>query len=191
MADRPRLIIAGGPNGAGKTTLSRRLITEYGVRYLGADEVAAQMGLGSTGGDAVRAGRLFIERIDEVLSRREEVLIESTLSGLSTIRIIHRFREQGYDVSIQFVFVGSADECIARIRGRVRRGGHHVPDDDVRRRFTRAIINFWNRYRVEADRWTLYYNGAGGLVRVAFGEHVEAVVIEPEELRRFAALREA
>lgn len=191
MSGRPRLIIAGGPNGAGKTTLSRKLVTEYGVRYLGADEVAAEMGLGGTGGHAVRAGRLFLGRIDEALDRREEVLIESTLSGLGGVRAINKFRDKGYVISVQFVFVGSANECTARIRGRVQRGGHHVPEDDVRRRFTRAIHNFWNRYRVEADRWTLYYNGADGLVRVAFGEHAEAVVVKPDVFRRFAALREA
>jgi 2-phosphoglycerate kinase len=43
--DRPRLVIAGGPNGAGKTTFSRRLVAEHGVHYLGADEVAAELGL--------------------------------------------------------------------------------------------------------------------------------------------------
>ena len=190
MSARPRLMIAGGPNGAGKTTLSRRLIAESGVRYLGADEVAAQMGLGSTGGDAVRAGRLFLEQIDEAIRAGSSVLVESTLSGLGTSRIIRRFRERAYVVSVQFVFTGSADECIQRIRARVRKGGHHVPDDDVRRRFGRAIRNFWDRYRLEADRWALYYNGSGGLVPVAFGEHAEAVIVEPDGFRRFAVLRE-
>jgi predicted ABC-type ATPase len=89
----PRLVIVGGPNGAGKTTLSRQLVEDWGLLYLGADEVAAELGLGSTGGDAVRAGRLFLERIDEALRARNSVLVESTLSGLGTTRLIRRFRE--------------------------------------------------------------------------------------------------
>lgn len=191
MAGRPRLIIAGGPNGAGKTTVSRRLVAEYGVRYLGADEVAAQMGLGSTGGDAVRAGRLFLERIDKAIRQRESVLVESTLSGLGTTRLIRRFRDAGYEVRICQVYAGSADECIARIRGRVQKGGHHVPDDDVRRRFGRSLHNFWERYRLDADRWRLYYNGVAGPVLVIEGQGTEALVIDPALFEGFLALLEA
>jgi predicted ABC-type ATPase len=153
--------------------------------------VAAEMGLGSTGGDAVRAGRLFLERIDEAVGLRESVLVESTLSGLGTSRLIRRFRQAGYLISIEEVFVGSADQCVARIRGRVQRGGHHVPEADVRRRFKRSLINFWERYRFEADRWRLYYNGVVGPVLVIEGQGAEALVVEPSLFERFLPLLEA
>ncbi len=77
-------MIVGGPNGAGKTTLSARMTAAWGLTYLGADLIAAQRGLGSTGPDAIRAARLFSSRVGEALARRESTLIESTLSGLST-----------------------------------------------------------------------------------------------------------
>jgi len=191
MSAATRLVIVGGPNGAGKTTLSRQLVEDWGLLYLGADEVAAEMGLGSTGGDAVRAGRLFLERIEKAVKARHPVLVESTLSGLGTTRLIRRFREAGYLISVHLVFVDSADECVARIQGRVLKGGHRVPEADVRRRFRRSLTNFWTRYRFEADRWRLYYNGAVGPTLVTFGEGQEALVADPPRFQRFLRLLEA
>ena len=132
-------MIIGGPNGAGKTTLSVRMTAAWELTYLGADQIAAEQGLGSTGQDAIRAARLF------------------------------SFRKVGYDISVVLVFVDSPEVCIARIRERVARGGHFVPDDDVRRRFGRSLRNFWQTYRLQAHRWLLHYNGSEGLTEAARG----------------------
>jgi len=190
VSGSPRLVIVGGPNGAGKTTLARRLVVEYGLLYLGADEIAAEMGLGATGAGPVQAGRTFIERVNAAIERRESAIVESTLSGLGSGRLIRRFRGAGYEVIIEQVYVASAEECVARIRGRVLRGGHHVPEQDVRRRFTRSIRNFWERYRLEVDRWRLHYNGMAGPVLVIEGQGREALVIDPRLFERFLALLE-
>jgi predicted ABC-type ATPase len=170
MPSRPRLVIIGGPNGAGKTTLSVRIAAAWGLTYLGADQVAAERGLGSTGQDAIRAARLFSRRVAEALARRESTLIESTLSGLSTKHLLASFRRAGYDITVVLVFVDSPEICIARIRTRVARGGHFVPDDDVRRRFGRSLWNFWHHYRLQGHRWQLHYNGLEGLIETARGE---------------------
>ena len=65
---QPLLMVIGGPNGAGKTTLSARMTAVWGLTYLGADQIAAQQELFSTGPDAIRAARLFSRRVGEVLS---------------------------------------------------------------------------------------------------------------------------
>ena len=48
--------------------------------------------------------------------------------------------------------------AIARIQQRVREGGHYVPDDVVRRRFERGLINFNEIYRSIVDEWAMYDN---------------------------------
>jgi len=191
MPTRPWLVIIGGPNGAGKTTFARPAATQWSLRYLGADLVAETLGLGSEGSEAVRAGRVFIEAVRAAIANRESLLVESTLSGLGTDRLIRQARDAGYRVSVGFVFVDSADACIQRIRGRVLKGGHLVPDEDVRRRFGRSIMKFWERYRLDADRWHLIYNGGAGAVRVASGSGVRALVIEPAAFERWLRLLEA
>ena len=184
-------MIIGGPNGAGKTTLSARMTAEWGLNYLGADQIAAEQGLGSTGQDAIRAARLFSSRVSEALPRLEPTLIESTLSGLSTRRLLVSFREAGYDITVVLVFVDSPDVCIARIRARVARGGHFVPDDDVRRRFGRSLRNFWHGYRLQAHRWQLHYNGQRGLTEAARGEGETSEVLDSGAFRVFERLLES
>jgi len=163
-------------------------MSAWGLTYLGADRVAEEQGLGSTGPEAIQAGRLFTARITEALEARTSIMLESTLSGLGTRRLIDRFRQAGYDVTAVLVFVDSAEVCIARIRERVARGGHFVPDDDVRRRFPRSLRNFWNTYRLQADRWQLHYNGQGGTIEVARGEGVVTEVLDRPAFETFERL---
>ena len=55
----------------------------------------------------------------------------------------------------------------ARIAARVRKGGHYIPDADVRRRYTRSKKNFWDMYAPIVDYWTLLYNGDAQVVMTA------------------------
>jgi predicted ABC-type ATPase len=70
----------------------------------------------------------------------------------------------------------STDGCIARVAERVRKGGHDVPEADIRRRFVRSVANFWTTYREMADSWVLLYNGAGTLQDVAAGAREQASI---------------
>jgi predicted ABC-type ATPase len=191
MPPRPRLVIIGGPNGAGKTTLCVRMTTALGLTYLGADQIAAERGLASTGQDAIRAARLFSGKVAEALARRESTLIESTLSGLSTRRLLASFRRAEYDITVALVFVDSPEVCIGRIRGRVARGGHFVPDDEVRRRFGRSLWNFWHVYRHQGHRWQLHYNGLEGLIETARGEAEMTEVLDSAAFGIFERLVES
>lgn len=84
MSPQPWLVIIGGPNGAGKTTFARVAASRLYLRYAAADLIADELGLGREGADAVRAGRLFTERVRVAVSHGESLLVESTLSGLVT-----------------------------------------------------------------------------------------------------------
>lgn len=72
-------------------------------------------------------------------------------------------------ISIINLFVDSADTCVERVAERVRKGDHHVPEADVRRRFARSATNFWHRYRPLCDDWKLVYNATSGSEIVASG----------------------
>ncbi|WP_442484686.1 AAA family ATPase [Aeoliella sp. SH292] len=185
MAAARELIIVGGANGTGKTTFAMQYVAEYGVPYLGADAIAAELAPHDPASVQVQAGRQFVVKVNQYLDRGETFVVESTLSGVTLKRTIEQARLKGYKVSIYYVFVDSPDTCVARVALRVRRGGHHVPELDIRRRFGRSMHNFWNVYRELADTWVLMYNGPGLSGDVAIGSHTETSIRDSNLLRLF------
>ncbi|MEL6898874.1 MAG: hypothetical protein AAFP90_22470 [Planctomycetota bacterium] len=77
----------------------------------------------------------------------------------------------------------SVDVRIARVAERVRKGCHHVPEADVRRRYVRSMENFWTLYRDFADSWVMLYNGGSQIQDVAVGSRQE-VTIRDETLHK-------
>ena len=124
---------------------------------------------------------LSIGTLNRHIESGDSLVVETTLSGRGYRRLIEAAKKAGYRISISSVFVDHADTCVARVKQRVRKGGHHVPEQDVRRRFSRSIRNFWDLYRNLADEWYLAYNGASGGVDVAAGE-IGAFEVQDETL---------
>jgi len=182
---QPVMYVVGGPNGAGKTTLALTYAAQFGVAYVGADKIAFELSPDDPAKVNVAAGRKFIETIRQHIVDGNGLVVETTLSGRSYARLIQAAREAGYLISISFVFVDRADTCVARVKQRVRKGGHHVPEQDVRRRFTRSIRNFWGLYRNLADQWTLLYNGDERHVAVAKGVEDDFRVVSDPLLKEF------
>lgn len=169
MAESPQLLVVGGPNGAGKTTLAHEYASQKSTVYLGADEIAESIAPGNAASARIEAGREFLKAIDQHVSRRQSIVVETTLSGVTFRHAVSNAKNFGFEVSIAYLFLDTADACVARVEERVRKGGHHVPETDVRRRFVRSSVNFWEIYRKLADNWVLLYNGVGQLQDVAAG----------------------
>ena len=124
--------IIGGVNGTGKSSLTGVLktqTTDLGV-IVDVDKITAQ-----TGGSAVQGGKIALERIEDCLRRGVSFTQETTLSGRKTELTAARAKERGYTVRLYYVGLDTPEECLARIENRVRRGGHNIREDDVRRRF--------------------------------------------------------
>lgn len=185
------LYIVGGPNGAGKTTFAEEFLRVEELEYFGADKIAAELSPTNPAAAAIEAGREFLIRTDQALAAGRNCIIESTLSGRSLLQTIRRSRELKYEIAIQFVYLESAESSLARVRERVLKGGHDVPEVDVRRRFPRALRNFWTLYRQRVDRWNLAYNDSDGWLPVAFGTTTEIAVLDESYFHRFLTIAEA
>jgi len=157
---QPRCIIIAGPNGAGKTTFSRKILTaQQGIlHFVNADLIAAGLSPLHPELAARAAGRLLLAELDRLAAGRMSFALESTLSGLTYVERMQRLKELGYSVEIIFLQLSSPELAIKRVAHRVRQGGHHVPSDDVRRRFARGWRNFESQYRPLADVWAVYEN---------------------------------
>ncbi|MCB1229803.1 MAG: zeta toxin family protein [Verrucomicrobiae bacterium] len=179
-SQQPQIILIGGPNGAGKTTFVRSFLREISCRYLSADQIAYDLCPEDVASVAVQAGRQFLLQIRKARENRESVIVESTLSGKGLARELRAFRAAGYEIRLVFISLPSVRTSSARVALRVSKGGHDVPAQDIRRRFYRTHVNFWELYRPIAHRWELFYNGHQlGHQLVARGKDRHTSVLKP------------
>jgi predicted ABC-type ATPase len=155
-----KVIIIAGPNGAGKTTFAREFLPNEAACpvFVNADLIAAGLAPFAPEAAAVQAGRLMLAELDRHFRAGESFAFETTLSGRTWLRHIRRWRQAGYRVELIFLQLNHADEAVARVRQRVRQGGHNVPEAVIRRRFAAGLENFHRYYAPAVDAWVLYNN---------------------------------
>lgn len=171
MQSPKKILIIAGPNGAGKTTFARNFLaneTDY-LTFINADLIAAGLNPLQPENEAMRAGRLMLQMLDERVKAGDSFAFETTLSGRGYARMIRTWQAQGYEVKLVFLSLPSAEVAISRVNRRVREGGHRVPDDVIRRRYEAGRQNFESFYRDLADDWALYDNSGNTPILLAEG----------------------
>lgn len=161
----PEVVVIAGPNGAGKSTYARLLLPE-GMIFVNADEVAKTLEPVEAVNLDREAGRLVLRTLDLLAHRRASFAVETTLSSRSLAPRIESLRAVGYLFRLFYVYLPSTDLAVERVAARVRRGGHDIPDDIIRRRYERGLRNFFTLYRPVADRWRVYENAGLGRPRL-------------------------
>lgn len=156
-ADRPQAVVIAGPNGAGKTTAAPRLLhTGVGIdAFVNADVIAQGLSGFNPASAAIEAGRIMLNRLDELAQARVDFAFESTLAGRSVRGRLLDLIARGYAVHVFYLWLPSPDMAVERVRHRVKAGGHHVPEAVIRRRFWRSLVNFDRLYRPIVTSWQL------------------------------------
>lgn len=161
--------IIAGPNGAGKTTFAKMFLPKFihCLNFLNADIIAKGLAPFDPDRAAVKAGRLLLEQIHEISSLGVDFSFETTLSGKIYANLFSELKKKGYPLHLFFLWLPNPKMSIARIKDRVLEGGHHVPADDVRRRFDRGLNNFFNLYETVFDSWMFFDNSEEHPVLIA------------------------
>lgn len=178
----PQLYVISGCNGAGKTTASYALLPEMlgCSQFVNSDEFAKSLSPFSPDAASIQASKLMLLKMNYLFNRKEDFAIETTLATRSLKRMIDKSREQGYSVTILYFWLNSPELAIERVRARVASGGHNIPDEVVRRRYTAGLHYFFNVYRQMADRWILADNSKIPFKVVAEGQK-DLLTIKDEE----------
>ncbi len=127
-----KFTVIGGVNGAGKSSLTGVLRGEYNDLGIVID---TDMLTAKHGGDRIKGGKEALTLISDCMSKGVNFTQETTLSGKKTLRTIIEARERDYYIRLYYIGISSAEESIARIKNRVAKGGHNIPEETVKRRY--------------------------------------------------------
>ena len=178
--NRPNVYIVAGPNGAGKSTFARLFLPDYAdcKEFVNADLIAAGLSPFNPESLAIQAGRLMLERIETLAQARVNFGFETTLAGRGYVPLLRRLRETGYRTHLFFLWLRDPELALARVDERVSSGGHFVPEDVVRRRYTRGLANLLHTYEPLLDTHLTYDNSGDAPRLVAFRIDEERFILD-------------
>ena len=135
---RPIVVALAGSNGAGKSTFFHAHLAGVGLRFINADDLAAEMRL-----DAREAAGLAAALRASLLEQGESFVFETVLSDPVGARVseLAETARHGIHVVMVFIRIDSPDTSKQRVAMRVMQGGHDVPDEKLEARFKRTLAN--------------------------------------------------
>jgi len=140
---RPRLFVLAGVNGAGKSSIGGVALRRIGVDWFNPDAFTRQLvdATGSPLADAnAAAWHEGVRRLDAAIANGNDHAFETTLGGNTIARKLHEAAKT-HDVMMWFCGLDSPEHHIARVRYRVSRGGHDIPEAKIRERWTPSIAH--------------------------------------------------
>ncbi|MBY3141831.1 AAA family ATPase [Rhizobium laguerreae] len=126
-------VILGGPNGSGKSSAFAKLKLE-GI-WINADEIARALPESDDGKSKERrASEIALRQIADMIESRKSFVFETTLSSQQSIRLMREAKAAGFKIGLYYVALDSVETNVERVKQRVLKGGHDIPEADIRRR---------------------------------------------------------
>ncbi len=175
------LYIIAGCNGAGKTTASLTILPEIlGCKeFVNADNIAKGLSPFQPEKVAVEAGRIMLNRVDELMKSGESFALETTLATKIYKQKILMAQQKGYQVTLLFFWLKNPEMAKERVATRVKEGGHDIPQDVIERRYLGGIKALFDIYLPIVDIALLFDNSEGSHKMVAKKkENLEIVDID-------------
>ncbi len=189
--EKPRLWIVAGPNGSGKSTLYGRTdIKDFGrsVWIINPDILTAHIARQ----ERLPLAKANAETLDRIhawlrisIRTYKTVGVETVLSTPKYRRLVRSAKAHGFEFSLLYVTLRTADLNIERVRARVKAGGHDVPAEKIVSRREKSFKQLpW--FLDQADFALIYDNSSRE--PVAIGRKENGVIVldpaAPEEIKR-------
>ena len=154
------LYIIAGANGSGKTTFAMTYSKLKNLHFINADEIAKEYDPNDLEKYKIQAGKEFFRQLNVSLyEKQESFIIETTLSGKYLKKVIESAKKEKFAVVLIYLFLDDEIENILRVKNRVLNGGHNIPEEDIKRRYTRSRKLFLHLYKDIVDKHLVFFNG--------------------------------
>ena len=149
-----------GVNGAGKSTLYNSESLNNDIKNtirVNTDEIVREIGDWKNNSDQLKAAKIAINLRNECFLYGKSFNEETTLTGKTILKTIDRAKELGYELQLFYVGVSSTEIAKERIKSRVEKGGHHIENDIVEKRYYESLKNL-KEIILKFDKVYLYDN---------------------------------
>lgn len=141
----PWIYVLAGTNGAGKSSIGGAALIQHRAEYFNPDDAtrriqSANPGIGrdEANSAAWMEGKRLLER---AIAERCSFAFETTLGGKTISRLLEEALSRGIEVRVWYAGLSSPELHIARVRSRVQKGGHDIPEARIRERYDSGRLN--------------------------------------------------
>jgi predicted ABC-type ATPase len=138
-------VVLAGTNGAGKSSIGGAALRAAGAEYFNPDEATRRImtanpgvSLGDANAAAWQEGRRLLE---SAIDTRHDFAFETTLGGNTMTTLLEQACTAGIQVLVWYVGLATVDLHLRRVRARVDKGGHDIPEERLRERFHTSRAN--------------------------------------------------
>lgn len=127
------------PNGSGKSSYTEYIVgpnqfADESFEYINADNIQT-----ATGYTPLEAAQMAEAKREKSLADKRNFAFETVLSTRRNLELLIRAKEQGYFIRCFYFLTASPEINVGRVNSRVEDGGHPVPEDKIRSRYTKAL----------------------------------------------------
>ena len=145
MKKTPTIAVLAGVNGAGKSSVAGGFLEKEGDAFFNPDTVAQQIRslhpdipLALANAHAWQIGKSLLE---QAIAERRDYRFETTLGGRTIAQLLERAAQSGHRLHVWFCGLASPELHLRRVRSRVAHGGHDIPEEKIRERWTGSRQN--------------------------------------------------
>jgi predicted ABC-type ATPase len=182
-SERPTFWIVAGPNGSGKSSLYSNTDIEafdQSVWIINPDlltqriQDVEKLPLDEANVQAVVRIEAWLEAS---IRAHQTVGVETVLSTDKYRRLVLQAKQRQFEFRLIFVMLASPDLNVQRVRLRVSKGGHDVPEAKIRTRWTKSLGQLpW--YLNQADQAAIFDN-SGARPQLVGRKQRGVIVIDP------------
>lgn len=136
-----KYILIAGVNGAGKSTLYETLDVLKEMPRINTDEIVKTLGDWRDTSVLMAAGKQAVKLLNQYMAKGVTFNQETTLCGKTILKNIRKAKEMGYCIELHYVGVDSVEIAKERVRARVNKGGHGIPETDIEKRYIETFCN--------------------------------------------------